>query len=69
MSTNAEETDPGSKSVLDKAKAANAAADPWFDRALDWLKGSAWTPVIVVALLLPAVWVLVRIIIWFAGAV
>ncbi len=63
---NEEPTNPG---IAQKAKDLNAKADPWFDRALDWLKRSPFTPIIVVIIVLPAIWVLVKIILWFAGNV
>ena len=71
MSSNAEETDPGfktrAKRVGDKAKDYVVDADPWFDRGLDWLKGKWWTPIAVVIICLPFVWVMVKAILYVLG--
>lgn len=51
-----EKTDPGFGSkASDALKKATTASDPWADRALEAAKGSAYTPWIIVALVLVCV--------------
>ena len=64
MSSNTEETDPNFKT---RAENAVRKADPWFDRGIDWLKGKWWTPIAVVVICLPFVWVLVKGILYLVG--
>ena len=47
--TDPDKTDPG---IAQKLSAANAAADPWADRAMRWVTDSPYTAPIVVGLIL-----------------
>ena len=64
MSSPTDETDPNFKT---RAKDAVKRADPWFDRALDWLKDKWWTPIAVSIIALPFIWLMVKAILYVVG--
>ena len=69
-------TDPGFSAKAHKAalraheaaRGATDRADPYFDRALHWLAGKWWTPIAVVIVCLPFVWLMVKAILYVLGA-